>query len=717
MATRKPADIDADALRPQILESEPDEAPETEKTKDEEAVAWLLDNLSRWRQNRDSNYRDKWDEYNRLWRGIWNPSDKERGTERSKFISPAIAQAVESAVAELEEASFGRGKPFVLGVSGTTPTPQPIVEMETILLEDLQRVNARVAMSGALINGAVYGTGIIEMMRVQYIEREPAMQPPGPDGQQVFGAQETTREVIVWHPVQPYNFLIDPEATSIEDSLGVAIEEKVSRHIVEQGMAEGIYKVFPIGGATSDDAVTKDKEASTDEGGDPVKLVRYYGLMPRELVFPENETEDLLKDDEGVSEDEEPERYVEVCAVILNDEHILKLEESPYLTKERPVVAFQWDILPNRFWGRGIVEKGYNSQKAHDTILRARFDSLALTVFPMVGVDAARMPKGFKLDIVPGRMIPMNGRPSEIFETLKLGQVDQNLYQEAPLLERMVFQATGAADVTGVSEAVSGEAKAGAVSMALSAVIKRFKRTLMNFHEQLFVPALRKTLYMYMQYAPQRYPAVPVTVKPATSMGVIAREYEQQQLVSLLNTMKPESPAYNAILAGIVENSNLPNRGEIIEMIAQSGAPDPEQQALQKQMQELALRKAMAEVVEVESRAQLNIARAEYEKTYKPQIEMVNAMAEARPDKEGDREFDKLVSVAELAIKEKDIDSNERITAMQMAQKEADGRNADTIGRLGAEIAALRTDLDATSKKKRKSRREPDGSIVTELVD
>lgn len=668
----KKPNLDLDAMRPEIVNTNPDQEAPKEKTNDEKAVAWLLDNIRRWRTNRDTNHREKWDEYTRLWRGIWNPSDKERSSERSKFISPAIAQAVESAVAELEEASFGRGKPFVLGVAGDMPTPQPVVEMESRLMDDLNRVNARVAMSGALINGAVYGTGIIEMMRVQYIEREPEMQAPDAEGNQVFGARETAREVIVWHPVQPYNFLIDPEATSIEDALGVAIEEKVSRHVVEQGMAEGMYKAFPIGAASTDDATTKDKEASSDEGGEPVKLVRYYGLIPREFVFPDDETADILPEGEETTEDEEPEQYVEVCAVLLNDEHLLKLEESPYMTKERPVVAFQWDILPNRFWGRGIVEKGYNSQKAHDTILRARFDSLALTVFPMVGVDAARMPKGFKLDIVPGRMIPMNGRPSEIFEPIKLGVVDQNLYQEAPLLERMVFQATGAADVTGVSEAVSGEAKAGAVSMALSAVIKRFKRTLMNFHEQLFVPALRKTLYMYMQYSPQRYPALPVQVKPATSMGVIAREYEQQQLVSLLNTMKPESPAYNAILSGIVENSNLPNRGNIVEMIVQASQPDPEQVQMQRQMQELALRKAMAEVVVIESQANLNMARAEYEARFKPQIEMVNAMAEARPDKEGDRQFDKLVKIADLAVREKAVDergkdreSNERIAAMQ----------------------------------------------------
>lgn len=716
MATKK-ADLDLEAMRPSIVEPERDDAEDKgEKTSDEKAAEWLLEKIAKWRQNRDSNY-ERWDEYNRLWRGIWNSADKERSSERSRFISPAISQAVESAVAELEEASFGRGDSFVLSVEGG-PTPQEVVDMEIALDNDLKRVNARVAMSAALINGAVYGTGIIEMMRVQYIERQPAMQPDANDpNKQIFGTTEVTRDMIVWHPVQPYNFLIDPEATSIEDALGVAVEEKVSRHIVEQGMAEGLYKPFPIGSAPLGDDTKKDKEESTDTGGDPVKLVRYYGLMPRELVFPDEETADILPEDEETTEDEEPEHYVEVCVVMMNDEHILKIEESPYMMQERPIVAFQWDIVPNRFWGRGIVEKGYNAQKAHDTILRARFDSLALTVFPMVGVDAARMPKGFKLDIVPGRMIPMNGRPSEIFEPFKIGQVDQNLYQEAPQMERMVFQATGAADISGVSEAVSGEAKAGAVSMALSAVIKRFKRTLMNFHEQLFVPALRKTLHMYMQYSPQRYPSIPVTVTPATAMGVIAREYEQQQLISLLQTMKPDSPAYSAILGGIVENSNLPNRAEIAQAIVQANQPDPEQAQMQKTLQELAIRKEMALITEIESRAGLNLARMEYEKTYKPQIEMVNAMAEARPDQEGDRDFDKLVSIAELAVKEKDIDSNERITAMQMLAKESTDRSAAEVGKLKEEIAALRSELSSTNKKKRKSRREPDGSIITELVD
>jgi len=665
--------VDLEAMRPMIIESEKDEVKSEATTPDEKAVEWLNTHLTKWRSNRDTNYKDKWEEYDRLWRGVWAASDKERQSERSKFISPAIAQAVESAVAELEEVSFGRGKAFVLENADESLTDESVVRMESQLDDDLRRVHARVAMSAAATNAAVYGTGILEIQKTSYIIRTPAVKPDAVDPTEnvSYGTMDEDREMFLWHPVQPYNFLIDPEASSIEDALGVAIEERVSRHIVEMGMENGTYKEVDLDEAapiSSDD--DKDKTLTTQEGGDSVKLTRYYGLMPREFLFPEDETENLV---ETEVEDED---YIEVCAVILNDRHILKLEETTYMMKERPVVAFQWDIVPNRFWGRGIVEKGYNSQKAHDAILRARFDSLALTVHPMIGVDSSRMPRGFKLVVSPGRTIPTNGRPSEIFEPFKIGQVDQNLYQEAPILEKMVFQATGAADMSGVGAAVSGEAKAGAVSMALSAVIKRFKRTLMNFHEQLFTPALRKTLHMYMQYSPELYPPSAVEVRPASSMGVIAREYEQQQLISLLQTMQPDSPAYAAILTGIVDNSNLPNRAAINQMILQGASPNPEvlqmQQEQAQEAHQLAMRKQLAEIALIESQAGLNLARTEYEIRYKPQIEMVNAMAEARPDKEGDRQFDKLTKVADLAIKEKavdaknrDIASNERIATMQ----------------------------------------------------
>jgi hypothetical protein len=63
-------------------------------------------------------------------------------------------------------------------------------------------------------------------------------------------------------------------------------------------------------------------------------------------------------------EEEKEEGYIEVIVVVANGGQLLKIEENPYMMQDRPIVAFPWDVVPSRFWGRGICEKGYNSQKA-----------------------------------------------------------------------------------------------------------------------------------------------------------------------------------------------------------------------------------------------------------------------------------------------------------------------------------------------------------------
>jgi len=79
---------------------------------EESIEEWTMAKIEDWRDHFESNYEEKFDEYYRLWRGIWDPADSERKSERSRIISPALQQAVESNVAELEEATFGRGKWF-----------------------------------------------------------------------------------------------------------------------------------------------------------------------------------------------------------------------------------------------------------------------------------------------------------------------------------------------------------------------------------------------------------------------------------------------------------------------------------------------------------------------------------------------------------------------------------------------------------------------------
>ena len=73
---------------------------------------WVIGKCQDWRDHYEANYAPRHEEYYRLFRNQWSAEDSERQSERSKLIAPALAQAVESNVAEVEEATFGRGKIF-----------------------------------------------------------------------------------------------------------------------------------------------------------------------------------------------------------------------------------------------------------------------------------------------------------------------------------------------------------------------------------------------------------------------------------------------------------------------------------------------------------------------------------------------------------------------------------------------------------------------------
>ena len=94
---------------------------------------WVITKCDSWRDHFESNYAEKFDEYYRLWRGIWAAEDVTRQSERSKIISPALQQAVESSVAEIEEATFGRGKFFDIKDDANDPDKADVVYLRSRL--------------------------------------------------------------------------------------------------------------------------------------------------------------------------------------------------------------------------------------------------------------------------------------------------------------------------------------------------------------------------------------------------------------------------------------------------------------------------------------------------------------------------------------------------------------------------------------------------------
>ena len=648
---------------------------------DKELSAFVVSHTDRWRDSRDENYLEDWKEYERIFRGVWASEDRTRESERSRLISPATQQAVETRHAEIMEAIFGNGEFFDIkdDIMDYNGNPLDVQAMRALLMEDLTANKIRKSVDQIELMAEIYGTGIGEIMVKTETEYIPSTQPIPGSTQAAYGVQEKEYFCVKINPVNPKNFLIDPNATSIEDAMGVAIEKFVSIHKVVEGMERGIYRKVDIGPAGNDDDLEVTQEVVQYQD-DKVKLLTYYGLVPREYLeqlendgdevvdlFPEDSTADTYSD------------LVEAIVVIANDGLLLKAERNPYMMKDRPVVAYQDDTVPNRFWGRGTVEKAYNMQKAIDAQLRSHLDSLALTTAPMIAMDATRLPRGAKFEVRPGKAILTNGNPAEIMMPFKFGQTSPESAATARDFERMLLMATGTLDSQGMVTQATRDSSGAGMSMAVSGIIKKYKRTLTNFQEDFMVPLIKKVAFRYMQFDPERYPSVDMKFIPTATLGIMAREYEQQQLIGLLQTLGPDTPVLPIILKGIIANSSLSNRAEMEAALEQMSQPNPEQQQMQQIAQQMQMEQTQATTQSLQARAQRDQAEAQktlIEAELAPkevEAKVISAVSRNLPsqDDEANREFDRRVKIADLMLKEADIKNKSKIVELQMSEKAA----------------------------------------------
>jgi hypothetical protein len=616
--------------------------------------AWVMNKVEEWSDHYEANYAEKNDEYYRIWRGIWSSEDKTRNSERSRIIAPATQQAVESNVAEIEEATFGRGKYFDIHDDYTDEEKGDIKYLRDKLLEDFKKAKIRKDAGECLINAAVFGTGIAEVVMEEIKEMSPATEPLLGGELQAVGVNVKDRILVRLKPVMPRNFRIDPNATTVDDAMGVAIDEFVSSHSVELLQEQGVYRDEYIGKAASDFNLEPDAELSV-YSDDKVRLTKYYGLVPTYLLEEEVDVEldDDLKDSQ----------YVEAVVIIANEGVLLKAEANPYMMRDRPVVAFPWDVVPSRFYGRGVVEKGYNSQKALDAELRARIDALALTVHPMLAMDATRIPRGTKPEVRAGKLLLTNGDPKEIINPFNFGNVNQITFAQAAALQDMVQQSTGAVDSTGIGGAINGEATAAGISMSLGAIIKRHKRTLVNFQENFLVPFVEKAAYRYMQFEPELYPVKDYKFCATSSLGIMAREYEVTQLVQLLQTMGQDQNYYPILLKSIVDNMNLSERETLVAAIDQASQPDQQEQQRAQEVHQKQIEFQQSQINALQGQGEESKARA-----IKLMVEAQAVPVELELDKikavttnlddgsKDDKEFERRLQLADRILKDRELE-------------------------------------------------------------
>jgi hypothetical protein len=269
---------------------------ETEVTEaDKELVNFVTTHCDVWRDHRDVNYLDKWEEYERLFRGIWDAADKTRESERSRLITPALQQAVESKQAEISEAVFGRGEWFDITDDRMDQDKNDIALVRQQMHEDFKFSRVKKSIDDIILNGELYGTLIGEIVVKEKTVMIPATQPIPGSGMAAIGVTEQKKFMVELLPVNPRNFLIEPNARTVEDSLGVAVEEFVSFHSVVEGITNGTYRKVDIQPSGVRDELDPVQAAeSSNRQDDRLRVIRYYGKVPREYL------NDLKKKDKEV---------------------------------------------------------------------------------------------------------------------------------------------------------------------------------------------------------------------------------------------------------------------------------------------------------------------------------------------------------------------------------------------------------------------------------
>lgn len=615
-----------------------------------ELALWVMQHVQEWRRVRDSNFKKRWAEYYRLWRGFWDPSDRTKDSERAKLIAPALQQAVEMTVSEMEEATFGRDQWLDITDDYDDQEKEDIERLRDLLLEEIDLHGTKPAVSEAFLNGALYGTGIGKIMI-------------GRDAEGNFKCWVVS--------VAPNKFVIDPTAKTIDDALGCAHELNTPRHKVLKKMEDGIYYRCSLGDWQGDQGmfnINGESTTSLQDNDGAVFITEYHGLVPERLLDPElyrkEQERNILQGEDGESYVED-EALVEAIVTVANESKLLRAIPNPYETvngkPDRAIIAYPHETVPDQFWGRGVSEKGYNPQKALDAELRARIDALGLLTYPVMGVDATRIPRGMDFRVKPGKTILTQGRPSEILEPIVFGNLNPATFQQSADLERMVQMGTGAMDTAISTEENRRNETAGGMSMMQSGFIKRAKRTMQNVERHFLGPMVKKMLARYCQFDEERFPQ-DFKFRVYASMGIMAREVEQSINIQLLSILQPEEPLRPHLIKAIIENSSTGKRSSLLQALEAAAQPNPEAEAMQQMIQQLQLENAQLENDKLQAEIALKLAQAE----------AARATAEYTGVK-SDLEDEKIeIMAAQTVIANKKIDKDAELRREQAFQNSVD---------------------------------------------
>jgi hypothetical protein len=236
-------------------------------------------------------------------------------------------------------------------------------------------------------------------------------------------------------------------------------------------------------------------------------------------------------------------------------------------------------------------------------------DVMALIANPMLGADQTALPRGFDLRVRPGKVWLTNSNPKEALTPMAFPNLDPASFSQTSEMERMVQMGTGAMDTATPLEANRRNETATGTSLIAGTFVKRSKRALRSITSNFLNPLIQKILWRRMDFDPANYP-VDMKFRVASTLGIVAREIEHNQMTGLLQYAQDKPQTQNVLIQAIFDNSSSPYKEQIAKAMQADSQPDPMQQKMAQMQQQLAEMQVAKEGAEIQLKQQDAVKRS-----------------------------------------------------------------------------------------------------------
>jgi len=462
-------------------------------------------------------------------------------------------------------------------------------KMTSIILDQLQDVNAEQKLKESIMESCIFGSGAIKAGTVRIDRKKSYSKVMDPNtGKEAFALSQIEQPAPDLETVSIFDLYPDPYCTSLDDCDGLyrrhVLTKRQFRELAnlpgfDAEIVKYILKHSKEGNHQEEDHErSRRKISGINEQGESgrYEVLEYWGNIDghelKEEGFEFEEGADLSED-------------FSVCIWICKDK-ILKIMLNPISGYKIPYMIFPYEKSPHAFWGTGVPSMMRDSQTTMNAATRIWIDNMALSSGPLVEVNTDLLADGEDpTDIHPWRVFLRSGGDGSM-PAVRFYQPIANangLNQIVELFRRFADETTSLPSYTHGEQTRSLNKTATGISMLMGAANVALKSTIKNIDDFLLEPMVESLFHYNMEFGLDEEAKGDLKIVPRGSTALVQKEVQSQRLLQFLSLVS------NPMDAALVD------RGQLLKDIAKSMDIDPdeilksteqlqaEQQALQNQ--------------------------------------------------------------------------------------------------------------------------------------